>query len=565
MDKKRILCLILAAFMLVGIAVGCGKTSESDKPAETKEAEKKDTTTKDATTGETADSEELEPYTFTHYFNYDWWGLKPWGEDEVSKALKEKFNVHVEFSKPDSDPQAKLNVMISAGDLPDSIMMDRGVDNIRLAELGLLQPLEPFMEKNKNYENNILPSTIEMLKINGKLYGIPNWARKAASGGNDAWIYNLRLYQEAGSPKLETFEDLYNFAMKVKNEIPTTKEGLSTIPVIMDQSTDGWRFARAFYRSYGGVLEGWYTVYNGKYQLAFRDPVFKEASLEINRWWRSGLISETQFTDTPEQILEKIVAGRTALLFYDQSLDETNKFRRILRETYPDDSYEMVSPFPYPPAKGLPTSKIYADHQSTVGWNVTCITTKAENPQRIFDLWTYFLTEEAAILQMYGPQGQYWDSLDSDGLPILKKPESELTTDEINRLGLWFWMIPGQSDNVDRIKFAVNAKLPKEKQNWVINNQANVLTPIMWLTDEFVGIGDVIDPKSEEGINRTLCEDFIKANYPKMIMAETAEEAEKIYESIIDFCDKNGMPAIEEAYDKKYKENVALVGTGLKK
>ena len=179
-----------------------------------------------------------EHYTFTHYFNYDWWGLKPWAEDEVSKALKEKFNVTVEFQKPDSDPQAKLNIMISSGDLPDSIMMDRGVDNIKLAQLGLLQPLEPFMEKNPNLPNNVLETTRELLKIDGKLYGIPNWARSKATGGNNAWIQNERLYKAAGSPKLETFDDLYNYAKKIKNDIPKNNEGLPTIPVIFDQTVD---------------------------------------------------------------------------------------------------------------------------------------------------------------------------------------------------------------------------------------------------------------------------------------------------------------------------------------
>jgi putative aldouronate transport system substrate-binding protein len=507
----------------------------------------------------------LKPYTFTHYFNYDWWDIKPWAKDEVSKALKEKFNVTIEFQKPDSDPQAKLNVMISSGDLPDSIMMDRGVDNIKLADLGLLKPLEPYIEKNPALKDNLLPTTIKLLSIKDKIYGIPNWSRTKATGGNDAWIYNDRLYKAAGNPKLNTFEDMYNYAKKIKNEIPKNKEGLPTIPVIFDQTTDGNKIGAAFYRSFGGVLNSWYSVKNGNYQLAFRDSVFKEATMEANKWWREGLFSETQFTDTPEQILEKIVAGRTGLLYYDQSKDDTNKFRRILKESHPDDSYEMVQPFIYPPAKGLPTSKIYGDVQSTVGWNVTCITKKAKDPQRIYDVWTYLLTTEAAILQMYGPKGQLWDSLDSKGLPILKKPESQLSTDEINKLGLWFWMIPGHSDHVDSTKFAVNAAQPKDKQSWVINNQANIITPLMWLSDEFVGIGETIDGKSDEGIKRTLCEDYIKAQYPKVIMAKSQAEAEKLYDDIIAFCDKNGMPKIEQIYDKKYKENVKLVGTGLKK
>jgi len=562
MKKVRILSLLVAILVFTAFVAGCGQNA-----ATTSE------TTTAAPAGETtaavseAAPQDTEPYTFTHYFNYDWWGLKPWGVDLVSKTLQQKFNVTVEFSKPDSDPQAKLNVMISSGDLPDSIMMDRGVDNVKLAQLGLLQPLEPFMEKNPNLTENVLETTRELLKIDGKLYGIPNWSRKAASGGNYAWVTNQRLYQAAGSPKLETFEDLYAFAKKVKTDVPKNKEGLTTIPVITDATADGNRLSRAFYRSFGGYMEdgSWYASVGGKYQLIFRDAVYKQASMEMNKWWREGLFSPTQFTDTGDQILEKIVAGRTALLWYDQSTNETNKFRTILKESFPDDSYEMVAPFPYPPANGLSKDKIYADHQGTLGWNVTCITKNAEKPQRIFDLWSYFLTKEACILQMYGPQGENWDTLNEKGLPILKKAESELKSEEIDRLGAWFWMIPGQSDNVDSTKFAVNDMQPAEKQNWVIKNQAHVITPLMWLSDEFSNIPQTVDPKSDAGIARTLCEDYIKANYPKVIMAKTEAEAQKIYDGIIEFCDKNGLAKVEEAYNNKYQENVKLVGTGLKK
>jgi ABC-type glycerol-3-phosphate transport system substrate-binding protein len=476
----------------------------------------------------------------------------------------QSINIHVEFSKPEADAATELSVMISAGDMPDSIMMDRGVDNRRLADLGLLVPLEPLMEAHDNFEDNVLPTTIDMLEINGVLYGIPNWSRKAASGGNDAWIYNRRIFEDAGSPKLNTFEDLYNFAVSIRDNQRNNREGLSVTPVQFNATGDAWQVGRAFYRSFGGVQDGWFTVLNGDYSLIFRDQVFRDAVMEANRWWRERLFSETQFTDTGEMILERIVAGRTGILFYDQSADETNHFRRILMETFPDDSYEMVAPFPFPPARGLSTDDIYADHQSTVGWNVTSITTSAEKPQRIFDLWSYLLTPEAAILQMYGPQGDYWETLNEDGFPILKYPEADMTTAEKERLGLWFWMIPGQSDNVDRTKFGVNAMQPPDRRNWVATNQSEVLTPIMWLTDEFVGIWDVIDPLGTEGVNRTLIMEYIAANFPLVIMAPTAAEAERIFNEILQFADDNGMAAIEELKNQKYQENVELVGSGIR-
>ena len=113
--------------------------------------------------------------------------------------------------------------------------------------------------------------------------------------------------------------------------------------------------------------------------------------------------------------------------------------------------------------------------------------------------------------------------------------------------------------------FDVNNALPVEKQNWVSSIQSNILTPIMWLTDEFVGIGNRIDPQGNEGINRILVEDFIKATYPNVIMAGTQAEAETLFQSIIDFANDNGHQAVEDLMDADYQANVAKVGSGLRK
>lgn len=549
--KSKKLCLIIAAVMLAGtFATGC----KSNEPAPVSSNAGTDS----------GDSGKLEPYTFTHYYNYDWWGIKPWAQDAVSQELQKKFNVTINFQKPDSDPAAKLNVMISSGDLPDSIMMDRGVDNVKLATMGLLQPLEPLMEKNPAMKENLHPNTLKLLQIEGKVYGIPNWPRTKPTGGNDTWITEDKVYKTVGSPKLDTFEDLYNYAKKVKEANLKNSKGQSVYPVLFESSTDGSYVADAFYRSFGGYLNGWYSVVDGKYVLAFRDPKFKQASMEINKWWREGLLSETQFTDTGDQIVEKLSNGRVGLMHYDASKDDTNHFRRTLMQSDPSDGY-TITPFPYPPANGLSKDKIYGDIQGTVGWNVTCITKNAKNPQRIYDVISYLLTKDAAVLQMYGPKGQMWDELDANGLPKLKKPESSFTTDEINKLGLWFWMEPGQSDHVDSIKFAVNAAQPKENRSWVISNQSDILTPTLLLSDEFVGIAETIDSKDDNGIKRTLVEDYVKANYPKMLMAKTEAEAAAIYDDINAFADKNGMPKIEEIYNNKYQQNVKDFGTVFKK
>ncbi len=561
MSKKSIISLILAGLMAASMLSGCTGGNSSTASSSTTESSKEGTeSSSEATAGGKKDDVST-PYTFKHYFNYDWWTIKEWKKDEASKFLAEKFNVNIEFSKPDADPAAKLNLMISSGDLPDAIMMDRSTDLIKLARTGQLVPLDELKYEGNDYDANILTTTQELLKTEGTLYSIPNWARKGPTGGNDGWIYDKALYEKAGSPKLDTFEAIYDYVTKLKNEVKKTDKGADVIPFMTGETADGFKLIRGFYRSFGGanLAYNWFTRYEGKLQFAFRDPVYKQATMELNKWYREGLFSETLFTDTPEQTLEKLTSGRIGMLWYDFSQDSVNRFRQILKEDSKGaDDYIVLTDPVYPPQKDA--KKVYADEKPTPGWNVTVITKKATNPQRIFDLYSYFLTKEGSINMMYGPQGQLWDELDAEGNPVLKTPESELSSDERTRLGLWNWAMPGHSDNVDMTKFAVNAAQPKEKQDWTISLQSDVFTPIMFVTDEYVNLDQTIDPQDDIGIKRQLILDTIKADFPKVMMAKSADEASAAYDKLVKFCDDNGMADIEAKYDELYQANVKIQG-----
>lgn len=566
MFRKRIASMLILMAMVASLAA-CGGTPAADNansggnaaqattaPATQKPAEPA------AATDKPADAASGEMYTFTHYFNYDWWTIHPWGVDETSKYWKEKYNINVEFSKPDSDPQAKLNLMISSGDIPDSIMMDRDANNKKMAQMGLFIDLAELKKNNPNFDNGVGPVTQEFLKIDGKLYGIPNWPRKLATGGNNGWIYNQKLYDAAGKPALKTFEDLYAYAKKVKDTIPTTSKGQPTVPFGFDNANgDAQNLIIAMNRSAGNVnLAGWYSRVDGKLQLAMRSPVYRASIMEANKWVREGIIDQSAFTDTREQYLEKMTGGRVALMYYDFSQEDSNHFRSILKQADPEDSYEVLTDPVYPPKAGV--TKVYADEKPTIGWNVTCISKAAKDPQKIFDLWTSLYTKEGAIEMMYGPKGILWDELDKDGNPVMKIAESEVAPEEKDRIGMWFWTIPGHSDWVDTTKFAVNAAQPAEKRSWVISLQSDVFTPIMFNTDEHNSLSNSVDPQSDLGTQRQLCEDTIKAEMTKIILSTTAEEAEKAYDALIKFCDENGMPEVEKAYDAMYQENLKLQG-----
>lgn len=572
--KKRLLALLLALALVATLLTACGGQETSSGSGDT-------SGTSDAASGDSGDASQTtetstgpddtsEPYSFTVYANYDWWTVKPWGVDAASAYMKELFNVDIEWTKPDADPAAKLNIMISSGDLPDSMVMDRNQDYVKIAKLGLLQDLAQYKYPDNPYDEIIPENTQELLKVEGKVYMVPCWAIYSAGGGNSSWNINQQVWKSVGSPELKTLEDLYDYGIAVRDAGLKTPGGEDIIPFMCYDSANGIRLISAFYRSMGGpnIEDNYFARVDGKMQFILRDDTFKKALKEANRWYRDGLFTETAVTDTADQIVEKLVNGRPAMAYYDFSQDSVNHFRQLLMQnTNGENSYEILTDPIFPPAEGV--EKVFGEYNASCGGSGNVITTNAENPQRIFDLFSWMLTKDGAINMMYGPQGGLWEELDENGNPILIVPEAKLTAEEKDAAGCWFWASPAHSNTVNDTKYAVNAALPPEDQDWTVTIQDTIFTPKgegkyvngqKFITDENVGLADTIDPTEDLGVQRKLIYDTCAADIPKMIFAQSDEELDKMYDELLTFAEENGIADVEARYDAKHQENCELQG-----
>jgi hypothetical protein len=292
--------------------------------------------------------------------------------------------------------------------------------------------------------------------------------------------------------------------------------------------------------------------------------------MEVNKWYREGLYPETQFSDDGDMFQEKLTDNRSALVYYDMSQDQANSFRKILMETFPGNSYFVIgedagkggNPKPtdvYPPSAGV--TKVYADAKETVGWNVHGITPNAKNPQRIFDFLSYMLTWQGSVEGMYGPEGDYWNGMDANRTPNLAYPESQMTKAETDRLGYWKWTFCNLADPIDMCKFAVNRAAPADQKDWVITMQSDVLSPIMFCTDEMVNFNVMIDPLSDLGISKdSMWRNEIEVRMPLVMTAASADEASKLYDELLAILEAGGLKEIEDIYDAKWRDTVATQG-----
>ncbi|MCL2820391.1 MAG: extracellular solute-binding protein [Oscillospiraceae bacterium] len=573
MKKTKFLALLLALVMVVGIVAACDSGGTPDQPATTPPPADTSGGGNETTDGgeEVIDiPQDHEYYEFEYYMNYDWYGVQEWGSDLTSKHWGELFNIHANINKPDAAPEDLMTIMITSGDFPDAIWMERDDWNRRLARDGYLVDLDTLkpLVGNNWYDDNILAQTQGHLKIDGVLYGIPNWARKDASGGNNGWMYTQSIYEAAGAPEITVFSDLYDYAVNVRDNVKDSY-GSPVIPVSSEGGYyPGENILRGFYKSFGGAHDdGWWTAVDSKYVPIVMDPLYQDALIEANKWYREGLFSATMLTDTRDQFLEYLADARIGLIWFDQSHDDGLNFRKNVRANFPGDSIELIT-FEgdgmtriYPPANGLAPGRIYGEHYGTIGWNVTCIFNTAEKPERIFELVTYLLTKQGSIEMMYGPQGgAVWSELDANGNPILNfNPDDH--PEEVADYALWHWTLAGHADNVDHTKFAVNAAMPEDQRSWVITNQSDIFTPLMRpLTDEYINVRAVIAPDTPLAIARTHCDEYWREMLPQIIMASSEDAAKGLIQDVLDFFEANSIQEIMAEQQTVYDANLAIQG-----
>lgn len=576
----KALAAVMAASMILTVA-GCGgggssSTAGSSTSSKTESSAAESTSGGDessATTGSSGPDDTTEHYEFDAYYSYQG-SVKPWGEDAASKYMNEKFNITLNYSCPEADADSKLNLMISSDDLPDVIILDRNANWLKLINLGKLVDINTLKYEGCSFDEDILESTQKLLSVNGGLYGIPNWARKGATGGNMSWMVNHDVYEQLGSPELKTLEDLHQFMLDAKDKGVKTSDDQSIFPWLPRQDDNGFYTVSAIYRSYGNpnLIDMYWSQADNDVKLAVYDDNYIAALKIANQWYKEGLFPETTYTDSNDQFTEKLANGRAAITYYDFSQDDTNHFRTLLQEkdgnTYDLLGWELKDSPIYPAADGV--DYVYGEEGGTVGWNVNCITTKAENPQRIFDLYTWMLTKDGSINMMYGPEGGLWEGKDEEGNPILKKPEEELTSDEKNAAGCWFWSQPAHSDNVDLTKYAVNEQQPEGSRSWVISIQDHVFTPEdsihpaipgqKFLTDENTGLSLEIDPTEDLGMARQAITDECKMRIPQIIMASDDATFDKLVQDLKDFAESNQVHDIEKIYTDKRASNIELQG-----
>jgi len=475
---RKPLLLVVAAVLLIATALaGCSKSNDGNTASPSASSP---SPSNGNGSGDVQPSEDQpwvfgsSPIEFSAFTNYPWQDFPAKMEDNPYWTfLKEQKQVTIKPILAQGESAQLMTTMMASGPLPDLIYGDRfSPDVSRLYEAGKLVAFDDYMDKYPNLKKYLDSKYIDMLRMpDGKLYQFPNWYTDHSTN-TAGYVVNKKIYEELGSPKLETMDDLYDYLVKVKEKYG--KDGV--IPFEPDRTVDAQGIGvlytgfkeGALYQSLGSQIMA--TVTGDKLTSIFTDPAFRESQKFVSKLYREKLISQDMFTQDRGMVLEKLLTGRVAVYAGASVTTYASQGHYELIKEDPNAGYFMIPPL----AKaGLDRSKIYTGGYDALGWNVVVITTDAKDPEKLFAFLDYCTSPEGMTVQFFGPEGGNWKGFDENGYPNFTDTYNAEEVADIQTKNDPVQIV-GNSIYIDPAKNKLEDSKPADQQNWQARWQKEV-------------------------------------------------------------------------------------------
>lgn len=533
--RKTTMLIVSAILVLATVLAGCSSNNNNKNEPSPSPANESTNTPSNTPSEAPSDVWEFgsEPLEISYYGHYSWYDVPAWDSTVAGRWLKENKQLEIVPITAGGNHEQKLSTMIASDDLPDVMWMDRGVDVERLRQANLLVPFDDYLDKYPNLKTWMGKDLNLLRSEDGKLYQFPNWFT-GRPNGNAGYVINKKIYEELGSPPLETTDDLYAYLTAVKAKygdsivpfepgLAQDLQGLGVLYTAFGENTL-YQFLNANMR---GVPQG------DQLTSVFTDPVFRESQKYIAKLYREKLISQDAFTQTIDQIEEKVMQGRVAVYAGSNPTVAAMEAHNEMVKQDPNSGYFMIWPIHKP---GLDKNKIFPGTYTALGWNVNVITTSAEDPEKIFAFLDWYTGPEGQSLLFFGPEGKNWQGFDADGHPIFTDQYDANEVLELQKAHdpiMW----NGNTGYIDPAKMKYEEKLPPDEQNWAARYQSTITWPTQANATEFINLDP--QPDSDLGIAKTAIDEIFEQAYAQSVMAKD----DAAVDAILDQAEKDAQDA----------------------
>ena len=490
-----------------------------------------------------------EPISFDMFVNFSWYALN-WS-DPAAKNITEKTGVTLNITKPVSDDNQKMNIMLSNRELPDFVLLDKADPALqRMIEGEMLYSLEELIDQYAPEMRDVLPkeALANYKSSDGKTYALVSFiegeqyveaARKynALIGSNQpTWSIRQDYWEEIGKPDIGT-PDAYIEALE---QIQTAHKGK------IGFYTNANNIPNAKHLTDGGIVTLGTSAMFGVQALVkegealksgLRSAEYQNVIKFLNTMANKGLLTKDSYIDSKDIFTQKINNGD--VVSYAWTIGDGTKVPADNSNT----AYAVMAPFPS-----------YKQVRDGSGWTAIAIPKTNKNPERAIQFLSFLSSEEGHKLTKWGVEGdayvdaaqgphyhmvdgkatylpEYWADKQKDWSGVAEK--NGLSEYWLTANSTWW---NGPEWDASDSQFA--------EYNKMFGDHVEYNPSIAGIT---------LDSTTPIGIVEKKIIDLYSSYYSKIIFAKDESTAMSLYAEFIEKADKLGLADVEQAWTDIYK------------
>jgi putative aldouronate transport system substrate-binding protein len=343
-----------------------------------------------------------------------------------AKVIKDKFNLklNVICAQTEGNADQSFQTHAASGDLGDIVVYGaidtKFTDSLKA---GLLMKLTDNDLLSKHGQNIVTNYSGAIKRIADKYgeYAIPNNVSSESpntpSEDSDL-IYGVYTrydyYQEIGSPKLNSFDDVYPMLKAMAQKHPTNANGQKQYAFSLFKDWDGcmMMFGKMIAQLYGyeEAPFGGFLLTNNlatEYQSIIEPDSYYIKALKVyNQAYRDGLLDPDSVTQTWDDITKKYTNGQ--VLYSQFSWLGPNYFNT------PDNTTKGAGFAIVPISDEKIWSNGFTPNGSTY---LVALGKSCKDPERAMDFLNWYYSPEGEMILKNGPEGLVWEM--KDGKPVL--------------------------------------------------------------------------------------------------------------------------------------------------
>lgn len=476
----------------------------------------------------------------TWYVNADWWN-KSWGEDLVTKQIKEDLNLDVEFITGDN---TKLNTFFASGDMPDLITIFDSSSQVAQTANKWALPLQDLAKKYDPYFTKVAQKqTLDWYKLkDGKTYGYPSYSNTSQDyedgtiPSTDAFIIRKDVLDAIGDVDFKTPEGFVSAMKTIKEKFP-------------DLVPFGFNSFDASNSSLDATLQnmlGVPIIKDGKFYERNLDEDYVTWLKALRQVHQDGNISDDSFADDEETLKEKVSSGKYATMLL-QAFHQKGTELQTWMSSNPGKEYVAVDAM-----ESTEGNEPTLSQAGLSEWTITYISKKTKNPAKAMQLYTYLLDDPGQYLVNFGIEGKTYTK-NSDGTVSWTDEANEVRANEPEKFQKEWRIGEFVLFSHDRYK-ALNkdsyVQAIRQMQDW----GRDYLKPQFEIEN--------ISPDANTPQSRSLS--AINTNWSTTLVSMIRAESEKKFDELRTTYEKfekdNGIDQINKIRDEKIAANMKRLG-----